>query len=190
MHVPRRRALAAAAAFALAGCAGLPPASRTGAAFAPLPDAAFEIAGRLSARHGSEGVAAGFRWRHGSGKDELLFSTPIGGALARLDGDATGVRLALADGRTAEDGDWEALTRRVLGAPLPVRGLAWWVRASPHPDSAFAAEADAAGRLLVLRQDGWQIVYAYRDAEARPMRVVLVYPDIELRLVVDAWLAA
>ncbi|GIK87767.1 MAG: lipoprotein insertase outer membrane protein LolB [Burkholderiales bacterium] len=189
MRAPRRRALVAAAALALSACAGMPPAPPAGAAFVPAADVPFEIAGRLSARHGDEGVAAGFRWRHAPGADELLLSTPVGGALARLDGDAGGVRMALADGRIAEDGDWDALTRRALGTPLPVRGLAWWVRASPRPGSAFTAEADAAGRLAVLRQDGWEIVYAYRGDETRPLRVVLAHPGVEVRLVVDAWLA-
>ena len=43
----------------------------------------------------------------------------------------------------------------------------------------------------MLRQDGWTIVYlAYepdQNAVLRPSRMTLSYPDVELRLVVDAW---
>ena len=39
------------------------------------------------------GVAAGFRWHHAPGTDELVLSTPFGQALARLSGDADGVVL-------------------------------------------------------------------------------------------------
>jgi outer membrane biogenesis lipoprotein LolB len=43
----------------------------------------------------------------------------------------------------------------------------------------------------VLRQDGWTIVYlAFGQDEngvSRPARMVLSYPDVELRLAVDAW---
>lgn len=187
MTPSRRRALAALAALAAAGCATRPAVR---ADFAPAPDAAFTLAGRLSARQGDQGVAAGFRWTHAPGRDELVLATPMGTALARLEGSAAGVRVDLGNGRVEEAPDWESLTARALGAPLPVRGLAWWVRASPHPGSAYAAEADAAGRLAVLRQDGWSVVYAYRDAARLPLRLVLAYPDVEVRLVVDDWVAA
>jgi outer membrane lipoprotein LolB len=185
--VSRRRALAALAALLLAGCAAQP--AQAPVDFAPQGDGPFAIAGRVTARHGDDGVAANFRWRHDAGADELLFATPMGTALARLTGDARGVSLELADGTAAVAGDWDALTGRVLGAPFPVRGLAWWVRASPRPGSAFAAEADVHRRLEVLRQDGWEIVYAYRDGQTLPLRLTLRAPGTEVRIVVDAWSA-
>jgi hypothetical protein len=37
----------------------------------------------------------------------------------------------------------------------------------------------------VLRQDGWEIVFGYRDDGARPSRLVLAYPGIEVRVAVD-----
>ena len=116
-----------------------------------------------------------------------MLSTPLGAALARLEGNASEVRLALADGRTETAGGWQALTARVLGAPVPVRGLAWWVRGSPHPFSAHSAERDAQTRLSVLRQDGWEIVYDYAGEAPRASRLRLAYPDTEVRLVLDAW---
>jgi outer membrane lipoprotein LolB len=174
-----------ALALWLAGCAIAPTAPPS--TVATLPDAAFELAGRLSARRGNDGAAAGFRWTHRPSRDELMLSTPLGAALARLEGDANEVRLALADGRTETASDWQALTARVLGAPVPVRGLAWWVRASPHPFTSHTAERDAQSRLSVLRQDGWEIVYDYAADASRPSRLRLSYPDTEVRLVLDAW---
>lgn len=186
MH--RRRAIAAAAALTLAACASVAP-PRQRVEFVPLPDASFAIAGRLSARYGNDGVAANYRWRHDAGSDELLLAAPLGGALARLSGGPRAVRLELANGEISEASDWEALTVRALGVALPVQGLAWWVRASPRPGTAFAAEADSSGRLEVLRQDGWEIVYAYRDGQALPLRLTLAHPGAEVRLVVDEWSA-
>jgi outer membrane lipoprotein LolB len=187
--VLRRRAIAASATLALAACASLAPPPRQRVEFVPLPDASFAIAGRLSARHGNDGVAANYRWRHEAGGDELLLATPLGGALARLSGGPSAVRLELAGGEVAAAGDWSALTERALGVALPVDGLAWWVRASPRPGTAFAAEPDGSGRLEVLRQDGWEIVYAYRDGQALPLRLTLAHPGVEVRIVVDEWSA-
>jgi outer membrane lipoprotein LolB len=181
----RRRAVALALAATLMACATPPRVDVAAAAVAPA-DAPFELSGRLSARHGETGVAASFRWVHAPEMDELLLATPFGQALARLSGGADGVVLELQDGGVARSGDWESLTREALGVPVPVRGLAWWVRGAPHPASAHAVERDATGRVSVLRQDGWEIVYGYRDEGAQPSRLVLAYPGIEVRLAVDS----
>jgi len=181
----RRRALALVVAATLSACATPALVEEV----APVPtapaDAPFALSGRLSARHAENGVAANFRWVHAPGADELMLSTPLGQGLARLTGDARGVVLELPDGRIARAGDWESLTREVLGIPVPVRGLAWWVRGAPHPASAHRVERDASRRAAVLRQDGWEIVYGYRDDGERPSRLVLAYPGIELRLALD-----
>lgn len=150
-------------------------------------DRGFELAGRLSARHGNEAAAASFRWTHRSDRDELVLVTPFGQTLAKLDGNDVLVRLELPDGRVAQAPDWEALTANVLGAPIPLRGLSWWVRGVPHPGSAHSIERDADARAKVLHQDGWEIVYAYGGDGARPSRLRLAYPDVEIRLVLDSF---
>ncbi|HVF64517.1 MAG TPA: lipoprotein insertase outer membrane protein LolB [Casimicrobiaceae bacterium] len=177
------RALAALVVTLIGACATTQVVEQA----APLAETAFEVAGRLSARRGNEGAAAGFRWRHRSGEDALTFTNPLGSTLAQLDGGPGGVRLTFPDGRVTEARDWEALTLQALGAPLPVRGLAWWIRGSPHPGSRHALERDRALRPLVLRQDGWEVVYGYRDDSARPRTLRLTYPDTEVRLAIDTW---
>jgi hypothetical protein len=49
--------------------------------------------------------------------------------------------------------------------------------------------------VLVLRQQAWEVAYAYPDdaPAARPSRLILKYPDVEpveVRVVVDRWDAA
>jgi outer membrane lipoprotein LolB len=181
-----RSALTAALFAVLAtGCATTPPAAPSGAVTAGARDA-FEVGGRFSARHGADGVAGQFAWTHAAGRDAIVFSAPTGQALARIAGDGGRVTLELADGRTETASDWERLTERALGVPIPVRGLAWWMQGLPRAGSPHDEERDAAGRVSVLRQDGWEIVYAYRD-DARPARLVMRYPDVELRLALDEW---
>jgi outer membrane lipoprotein LolB len=97
------------------------------------------------------------------------------------------VTLTMPDGRTIEAADWEALTVRTLGAPVPVRGLASWVRGVAHRSTPHSVERDALGRASLLRQDGWEIVYAYAGESLRPLRLQLSYVDTELRLVIDNW---
>jgi outer membrane lipoprotein LolB len=182
-------ALACAVLAFVAGCATVPsttvrPTTETAAAF--------EASGRLSARRGSEGVAANFTWSHAATADRFDVSTPLGQIVARLSGDPSGVRVERPGEAPVAYADWGALTRDVFGVAIPVDGLASWIQAQPIAGSAFDLERDAAGRPLVLRQQAWEIVYAYADAtsEANPNRLVMRYPGsepIEVRIVVDRW---
>lgn len=189
---PRAALVASLAALLVAACAAV-PTQVSPAADTPLVAADhFDIAGRLSARRGSEGVAAHFTWRHRPDGDRIDVATPMGQTLARLSGDAAGVRVERPGQAPLASASWDALTREVFGVPIPVEGLAAWVVGAPRANVPFGNERDAAGRLSVLRQSGWEIVYAYADGAppAQPTRLVMRYPDteiVEVRLVVDRW---
>jgi outer membrane lipoprotein LolB len=176
------------AALMLAACAGAPQLAPT-----PTPvagDAPFAIDGRLSARRGSDAVTANFTWRHASPRDDLVVTTPLGQAVAEITGDtlAQRVEMRTPDGRHEDAADWATLTGRAIGVPLPIAGLAAWIQGVAHAGAPHSVELDAAGRPLVLRQDGWEIVYGYADDAGRaPTRLRLAYPDLEVRIVVDRW---
>jgi outer membrane lipoprotein LolB len=193
MRLPGRVARFAAIAnlLLLAGCAStLTPQEASRFKFADTRTA-YEIAGRLSARHGADGFAANFRWNHAGDRDELDLASPLGQTVARLMGDARGVMWQTPDGKVETASDWTTLTSRGLGWVLPVEGLAFWVQGAPRKGAPFTAEAGADGAPSVLRQDGWTIVYQafVKDATgiSRPARMTLDYPGVELRLVIDAW---
>jgi outer membrane lipoprotein LolB len=169
-----------------AGCTTLP---------APAPqrapeagDAPFTLAGRISARHGSNAVAGGFTWTHAPRRDRIDLADPLGQTLARLDGEPGNVTVRLADGRVEAATTWNELTRRALGVTIPVEGLAFWIRGLGAPGSQATIERDGEGRVAALRQDGWDIAYAYDNASTMPRRVTLTYPGaepVEVRVVVD-----
>jgi outer membrane lipoprotein LolB len=170
----------------LAACAPLPPAADREPP--QVTDTGFEASGRLSARRGSDGITAGFEWLHTPLADAIGLATPLGQTMARLEGTADGAAIMLPDGKTSTARSFDALTEASFGVPLPVSGLAWWIRGAPRPGSAFTVERDARMRTSVLRQDGWEIVYAYADeTSVRPRRLVLTYPDVEVRVVIDQW---
>lgn len=183
-----RTAAVAALVACLAACATLPPPAKPET---PLiaTDASFVVGGRMSARRGDAGVAGAFSWTHERGRDAIDLATPLGQTLARLEGSADNATVHLADGRVETAPTWAALTEKAFGVTIPVDGLAFWIRALPRPDARYGAERDALGRVALLRQDGWQVVYAYAgDASRAPSRVTLSYPGaepIEVRIVVD-----
>ncbi len=173
---------------AVSGC--MPAAStRTGGTLGfASPASAFDIRGRLSARHAGEALAANFRWHHDASTDRLELMTPVGQTIAILQGSsAGGVVLDRGNGEIDTAHDWQTLTERGLGWSLPVDGLSSWVQGAPRAGEPFAVEPGG----TVLRQAGWTIVYEGERETAsgakRPSRIVLSYPDIEVRIVVDAW---
>jgi outer membrane lipoprotein LolB len=189
---PLRAYGAAVAALALAACATVGPATAP-ADMKVVP--AFDTAGRLSARHGDDGAAVHFTWTHATRNDVFDVATPLGQTVARLRGDAAGVFVERPGAAPVSYPDWNSLTQAVIGVAIPVDGLTYWLQGAPAPDAQSDIERDAAGRPLLLRQQGWEIVYSYADDERapRPLRLIMRYPDaqpIEVRIVVDRFDAA
>ena len=176
-------------ALVLGGCASV--AVQPSTAKWPAAQSAFDVSGRLSARHGSEALAANFQWRHAGERDELELVSPLGQTIAVLSGDGSTARLQAADGKVLTATSWTRLTQEGLGWTLPVDGLKYWIQGAPRAGAEYKAEAGADGQPSVLRQDGWTIVYqAYvrtNDDVMRPSRLVATYPEVELRLAVDRW---
>ena len=132
----------------------------------------FSMSGRIAARYGNESFTGNIAWRHAREGDELLISTPTGQGIAQIVRQGDAVLLKTAEPREYRDNDSEALTKRVLGFPVPIDGLADWVQGKPSPQ---------------LEGRGWKVEYQDKDAQGRPTRMRLTYQGIELRLAVSQW---
>ena len=132
----------------------------------------FELAGRIAARYGKESFTGNIAWRHAKAGDELLISTPTGQGVAQILRQGEAVLLKTAEPREYRAADAESLTARVLGFPVPLEGLADWVRGRPSPG---------------LESRGWKIEYQEYDEQRRPTRLRLTYQGIELRLAISQW---
>ena len=176
---------ALAAALLLEGCATIAPTA------APPPAPAFDFLGRISARAEGRVFSSHIRWAHAAGRDEIWLMTPTGQALARIAGDATAATFTAADGGEFQADDMESLMRRALGWELPVSRLAWWVQGGIVPGGAFGEVLrDTEGRLVRLKQDGWNIEITHPPAGGAgrlPARVELADDERRIRLVIDQW---
>jgi outer membrane lipoprotein LolB len=174
--------------LALAGCASIEPTSAPPMPQAPLASS-WSWQGRISAKAGDEALSGQLRWRHQGDEDVLLFSSPLGQGLARIDRDASGVVLEVPDEPPRRAATVEALTAEALGYALPVGGLVYWIQARPDPSAPFELSADEFGRPAHISQDGWSIRYVkyFDDSPYRPRRLTLSRDDLEIRLVIDEW---
>ena len=159
----RRSAAYALASLLLGGCAQLETR--------PAREAEFDLAGRLAARYGEESFTGNIAWRHAKDFDEMLITTPLGQGVARIVREGDEVTLTTAEPREYRGADVESLSEQVLGFRLPLAGLADWVRGRPSPE---------------LEQRGWKLEIQEYAGEL-PSRLRLLYPGIELRLIISRW---
>jgi outer membrane lipoprotein LolB len=185
-----RRLAGTLAAIVLSACASLSP-----------PVAERHYAGRFaltSETLGADGapqrenVSGRFVLASGAAQTTLDLASPLGTTLARLESSPAGARLQVPeDGalREVRDADAGSLAERVLGFPLPLAGLPWWIRGEPMPGRAVRRlNADA---LATFEQDGWRVSIDERFAAGAPRRMTLIRPAaaaapaITLRVVLD-----
>lgn len=174
-----RLALASVAVLLLAACAALPKPSG-------LPAEGFELHGRVAVRYGSDGASGNIAWRHSGEADDLLITSFLGQGVARLHRSGGEVRL-VAEGKEHRAPDAETLTERVLGWRLPLAGLPDWVQGRPAPGGAAQVRREGE-RVVAFVQDDWTIEYQAFEG-ARPTRLRLTRPNLEIRLIIDQWSA-
>ena len=150
----------------------------------------WSLKGRVAGKSNNEGFQAGVRWV----QNPLTFSIDLHGPLGRktavLSGMTGQVQLSTSRGKHYFADDPEILMQNLLGYALPVAGLQYWVRGIPDPDEkVLLLELDAKGRLLHLRQAGWDIDYnRYHEGQpALPALVEISSPTLYAKIIVDRW---
>jgi len=153
-------------------------------------------------QHRSEHLSGRFTLSVARPWTELDLASPLGNTLARLHTGTHGAWLQLPDEdgglRTLRDGHAQALSERVLGYPLPLEGLPWWIEGMPAParTPAQAARVHYADNGLPehIEQDGWRIHIEERfntPDRPTPRRLQLTHSPragtaLQLRVVIDA----
>lgn len=193
------RWLVLAVMLVLTGCASLQTTPQQSASspevyqrhLATLNDIhSFNIQGRIGVQADGRGFSGATRWQHAGERDTIGLYSPLGGQVANIEKSDSGVVLTDGDGKTYAARDAETLTQQAMGWALPMRGLPDWALGRPTSAPVELAIWDAEGKLLRLKQSGWDIQYqAYVAAEGRqlPSRISLSSPKLNLKLLVERW---
>lgn len=153
----------------------------------------FERAGRFAVSAESihepmEAAQGGFAWQDSGRILRVDLATPMGSTLARVEVEPGHARLKPADGDEIHAETADALLERVLGTPVPVAQLRYWLRGQLGPGQAEDVERDEQGRPLRFRQQGWSVVLSRYDAQG-PQLLRLERQEagrmLNVRLVVD-----
>lgn len=150
----------------------------------------FTLKGRLGVVTQKQGFSGGIDWQHASDTDNVDVYSPVGGKVANISKKTTGATLTKQDGRSITAQDAESLTETTLGFKLPLLGLSDWALGKPTTSNINSSTWDENGRLLTLKQDGWDISYEnYADNEGifLPNKIVLKSEKVNLKLLVEKW---
>ena len=181
------------ALIALGGCSSPPqvPPRVDSPAQVAQPLTEFTLEGRLSLRSGEEAVSGGLHWSRKGTHDQMLITTPMGGAVAKITRVGEHVEVVDHKGqRTVTESGLGGL-EQVLGFRLPLDDLPWWLAGAARAGEGRRLDLDSEGRLAHLEQDGWRIDFQrYQPVSDRflPRKLVVRRgEDLELRLIVDQW---
>lgn len=181
------------------GCATRPPAVETvpesvwlehRARLETLTD--WQVRGRVAIRRGDDGWNASFDWRQRQDSYRIRLRGPFGQGGIELHGDSLGVWMRRSDRPPVYARSVEDLLAQEIGWRLPVLGLVDWLRGLPVESQPASLDWDQRGRLQTLQQDGWHIDYPrYRSVDGRqlPDKVQLMRDQLQVKLVIDKWLA-
>lgn len=188
----------------LSGCAGLRPATESSLPvptgnpaelnrihIAQLTDIdRFYLQARIGIQANGKGSSGSTRWRHNREGNDISMLSPVGGTVARIITDSTGVTLSTNDGKVLQADNAESLTQEHLGWRLPLRGLPDWALGRPNSPVYEEMHWDSIGRVTRLKQDGWEIEYPeYMEAGGYrlPKRINLRSRNLTLKLVIERW---
>ncbi len=152
----------------------------------------FSVKGRIAVNAESKGYSGGLTWAHNPETDKIEMFSPLGGKVSEITKNKIEVLLITSDGKHFNAIDAETLTQNTLGWRLPLSGLVDWVIGHPTSNSEPATDIklDNFGRIMTLKQDGWDIEYAQyaeNDSYVLPSKITLRSPKVNLKLVVEKW---
>lgn len=151
----------------------------------------FSLKGRLGVVTQKQGFSGSIVWQHAVDTDTIEIYSPVGSKVANISKAATGVTLTSQDGHSIKAKDAESLIETTLGFRLPLTGLSDWALGKPTASKIEASSWDEQGRLLTLKQEGWDINYEnYTDNNGLflPGKVILKSEKVNLKLIIEKWL--
>lgn len=131
---------------------------------APVQSAAalqrWEAKGKLGVRSPKENGSANLTWQQAGGNYRIHLSGPLGAGATLISGSPTGVSLQRGNDPAVLASNPAQLTEEVMGWPLPVSEMFYWVRGLVAPGAVSGEQRNPQGQLQRLQQAGWQLDFS------------------------------
>ncbi|MCX2982484.1 outer membrane lipoprotein LolB [Halieaceae bacterium IMCC14734] len=150
--------------LALLGACAAAPLTPAGADWQTNRDALtaldnWQLRGKLAVVTQDSADSVNVNWNQQGAITHLILSGPIGWGRASINSDGQTLQLERNGETSTVMLDDERALVRLLGWPMPVALLPWWIRGLPAPDLPVDVLELQQGQLRVLSQQGWQLTY-------------------------------
>lgn len=145
----------------------------------------WDATGSLSIATRDHVVFANFHWQQQNDQYTILLESPLDLVAAKLIGNAHSVSLQNNNKPPVIADSPDDLVQMELGWQLPMTPLAEWIRGIPAPHLPYQLQLDAAGRLQILQQAGWNIEflqYQRFENDDRPTLIQLTRPGLRVKI--------
>jgi outer membrane lipoprotein LolB len=118
---------------------------------------AWQYSAKIGLTTGQRSEQANLLWHYRDQSNEVNLYGPLGAGAVKLHFDQYGVELSDNKGSLHRGKSAEHLLSDIVGWPLPIEALSYWLFVMPAPDAAFQYNLDQQGQVVSIRQFGWQI---------------------------------
>ncbi|MFT5571423.1 MAG: outer membrane lipoprotein LolB [Cryomorphaceae bacterium] len=157
----------------------------------------WQLTGKVGVKTSELNESANIVWKFSDQSNQLRMFGPLGAGAIKLDFDRYGVQLSDNKGVLHRGNSAEQLLTNIVGWPIPIEALKYWLFALPNPEHVFEYQLNPQGQLSLLRQLGWQIDYSgYKTSGSNkpslPRRLTAVKrlsngQAITVKLIAKAW---
>ncbi len=149
------------------------------------------LTGKVGIQTEQESWNAAIRWRQTGTDYEIRLIAPFGQGTYELQGNDSKFSMRTPDNQVIQAHSPEALMQKTLRWSAPVRGLTYWVRGIPQPDTTISGlRLDEQSLLLDMQQSDWRIsVLRYLQTSAGPLpgKLFIQNDHYKIRLVIAKW---
>lgn len=151
------------------------------------------IKGRIGIRTPDQSNSSNFSWQHHPQRQQFMLYGAFGNTYADILQTPEKATLALSDDEIYESTDIEALLLRVMGHPLPIEHMRYWIMGIPYPDDSNKLVYDEFGYLTRIHYQQWTISYKNYQSIASfddiflPTKITITDGQVILKLSVRNW---
>lgn len=130
-------------------------------------------------------------------KNNVRLFGPLGIGAIKIEFDEQSVQLSDKNGVVHQGNSAEELLLRIVGWPIPVDALRYWIFSLPQPDQKYVYQLDEQQQLVALKQFGWEINYSgyrqYNKGESPLARKMVARKqfspgqDVKVTLITKSW---
>ena len=152
----------------------------------------FTLSGKLGFRNDDEAFSVAVNnWLQKADYYQLdLSSTFFGLGAVRISGSPSWIEVQEPDEEPVWSNYPNETIEQLLGFPLPVQRIRYWIRGIPAPQSEATEVKNLLGLTEEMQQDGWTIqLDRYRDVKGLPLpgRIKVIRDDTKITLAVASW---